>query len=181
MNKSILISAFAVVLALGCQTTKSKQVSNPCLSLKDDLAFIHAELKENSANYNYDEKSVSETEQRYRTLQDDITKCRTTTDYISTIKKYFSFYNDPHLKVRRSSIEIPTFTTGILIRRMNEKYFVWMVDTNQKTVLPGDQQLACDGLNADAILNDKILPYEGINEPDVFKNINAYRIFIGGT
>lgn len=175
-------------------------VSPVCNLLDRDLAYVHNSMKQNLAVYTFDANLRARADAAFETGKLQTALCKSDQDYLRTIRAYFASYNDPHLapwwtiradlstivKVSLGHDILPTrvktqyMATGVLVHRLGNGYYVKSVDVNQpgaNLVQPTDQLISCDDKTPSQILQNEILPFEGVSSVPASSYLFANRLF----
>jgi hypothetical protein len=163
-----------IVLLSSCQTVKKDLTSeSDCSKLRKDLQFVHTTIIENSSNAHFDESIRNQASRMYDNLV-SAPSC-SDLDYIEHLKQYIATFKDPHLKIKFLNSPI-VYNTGIFIRNFDGKYFVWDY-VDYTTIDKGDELISCEGQTPDQMFSKEIIPFENVNSDEMFKSINAYKLF----
>lgn len=184
----IALAACYVLANSGCANkgTRSESKLNLCASFQADLNYIHGSIKSNFVGYTHSPELRKNADAAYLREIDHAQKCHSNLDYIKSIKRYFSLFNDPHVKAVWNGTEkygalieisagkkLPKLTfpiqfvsAGVFVSRIDGKTFVQGIDP---IILPasslkkGDELKSCYGKKPQDILENEILPFEPVS------------------
>lgn len=186
IEKLILICGLITVSSCATQKSDSSPKIDLCKNFETDLNYIHNSIKTNFVGYTHSPELKKNADSTYLAEMALARKCQSNLDYIKGIKRYFSTFNDPHVKAlwngpgKNSALieissgkKLPATTfpiqyvsTGVFLTRVNGRVFVRGLDSN---LLPssglknGDELISCAGNKPQNILENEILPFEPVS------------------
>ena len=170
-----ILSSFVTVLIINLTVFAKEPASNQeCQSLKNELTFLHQTLQTNSSNYNHNSIVAKNADLLYSKLL--YSQCTTSDDFLKILKTYVAGYKDPHLRVE-SFQDLKVYNVGIFIKKFDENYIVWDYLPEIKNLKKGDELISCNNETPDQIINNTLLKYSGINNVEVFKATEAFKVF----